>query len=170
MRFSVLQFLNIRAVVCSLFESRPCRILRTKAIILSRVCVWLQAGFGLEMGFIDHIQVVTTSNHNTIAFFNILEITTAHANSFQSAVFTSRSLVTDSNSGDTSTAPTKSSLRRLPYNSDELQGRFTSRLVIQFVLAPSPLRLTTSNFFQLNTCFHSPYVTSSLTRGWVRSL
>jgi hypothetical protein len=25
-------------------------------------------------------------------------------------------------------------------------------------------------FFQLNTCFHSPYVTFSLTRGWVCSL
>jgi hypothetical protein len=38
----------------------------------------------------------------------------------------------------------------------------------QFVLATSPLRLTTSNFFfQLNTCGYSPYVTSSLTRGWV---
>jgi hypothetical protein len=35
----------------------------------------------------------------------------------------------------------------------------------QFVLATSPLRLTTSNFFQLNACFHSPYVTSPLTRG-----
>jgi hypothetical protein len=35
-------------------------------------------------------------------------------------------------------------------------------------LAPSPLRITTSNFiFQLNTCLHSPYVTSSVTRGWV---
>jgi hypothetical protein len=32
-----------------------------------------------------------------------------------------------------------------------------------FVLATSPLRLTTSNFiFQLNTCGYSPYVTSSL--------
>jgi hypothetical protein len=28
-------------------------------------------------------------------------------------------------------------------------------------LAPSPLSLTTSNFFQLNTCFHN------LTRRWV---
>jgi hypothetical protein len=38
----------------------------------------------------------------------------------------------------------------------------------QFVLAPSPLRLTTSNFiFQLNTSSYSPYVISSLTRGWV---
>jgi hypothetical protein len=32
--------------------------------------------------------------------------------------------------------------------------RFTTN---QFVLATSPLRLTTSNFFQLNTCSHSPY-------------
>jgi hypothetical protein len=44
-------------------------------------------------------------------------------------------------------------------------GRFTSN---QFVLATSPLRPTTSNFiFQLNTCGYSPYVTSSLTRGWI---
>jgi hypothetical protein len=32
------------------------------------------------------------------------------------------------------------------------------------------LRLTTSIFFQLNTCFHSPYITSSLTRGCVCNL
>jgi hypothetical protein len=39
----------------------------------------------------------------------------------------------------------------------------------QFVLAPSPLRLTARIFFsQLNTCGHSPYIiTSSLTRGCV---
>jgi hypothetical protein len=38
----------------------------------------------------------------------------------------------------------------------------------QFVLATSPLKPTTSNFiFQLNTYGYSPYVTSSLTRGWV---
>jgi hypothetical protein len=44
--------------------------------------------------------------------------------------------------------------------------RFTAN---HFVSAINPLRLTTSNFiFQLNTCFHSPYVTSSLTRGWAR--
>jgi hypothetical protein len=33
-------------------------------------------------------------------------------------------------------------------------------------LAPSPLRLTTRDFFQLNPCGHSPYVTP-LTRRWV---
>jgi hypothetical protein len=43
----------------------------------------------------------------------------------------------------------------------------------QFVLAPSPSRITTRIFFQLNPCGHSPNVTSSLTRGcvcllWIR--
>jgi hypothetical protein len=43
--------------------------------------------------------------------------------------------------------------------------------VNQFVLATSPLRLTTSNFiFQLITCGYSSYVTSSLMRGCVCSL
>jgi hypothetical protein len=37
----------------------------------------------------------------------------------------------------------------------------------QFFLAASPMRLTTSTYFQLNTCDYSPYVTSFLTRGWV---
>jgi hypothetical protein len=41
--------------------------------------------------------------------------------------------------------------------------RFTAN---QFVLAPNPLRLTARVFFRLNTCGHSPYVTSSLMRGW----
>jgi hypothetical protein len=47
--------------------------------------------------------------------------------------------------------------------------RVTLRLAVyrQSVLAPSPLRLTTSILFQLNTCGYSPYVTSSLTRWWV---
>jgi hypothetical protein len=56
-------------------------------------------GFGLEIRFICHLQVVTTSNYNTIANFLTLQITTAHANSFQSAV-TSRFLVTDISNGD----------------------------------------------------------------------
>jgi hypothetical protein len=37
----------------------------------------------------------------------------------------------------------------------------------QFVLASSPLRSTSRDFFQLNPCGNSPYVTSSLTRRWV---
>jgi hypothetical protein len=43
--------------------------------------------------------------------------------------------------------------------------RFTAS---HFILATSPLRLTTSSFiFQLITCGYSPYVTSSITIGWV---
>jgi hypothetical protein len=42
--------------------------------------------------------------------------------------------------------------------------RFTA---IQFVLATSPLRLTTSIFTQLKICGYSRYVTSCLTRAWV---
>jgi hypothetical protein len=34
-------------------------------------------------------------------------------------------------------------------------------------LGDKPLETHDQHFFQLNTCFHSPYVTSSLTRGWV---
>jgi hypothetical protein len=38
----------------------------------------------------------------------------------------------------------------------------------QFVLATSPLRPTTRIFiFQLNICGYSPYITTSLRRGWV---
>jgi hypothetical protein len=52
----------------------------------------------------------------------------------------------------------------------DFRVRVTLRLAIyhQSVrLGANPLRLTTSNFiFQLNLCGHSPYVTSSLTRGW----
>jgi hypothetical protein len=70
--------------------------------------------FGLEVGFFDHLQVVTTNNYNTIANFHTLQITAAHAKSFQCA-FTSRFPVTDLNNGDSSTVPTKSSLHRLPY-------------------------------------------------------
>jgi hypothetical protein len=49
--------------------------------------------------------------------------------------------------------------------------RVTLRLVVyrQSVrLGDNPLRLTTSNsFYQMNICGHSPYVTFSLTIGWV---
>jgi hypothetical protein len=42
--------------------------------------------------------------------------------------------------------------------------RFTAN---QIVLAPTPWDSRPETFFQLNTCSYSPYVTSSLTRGWV---
>jgi hypothetical protein len=42
--------------------------------------------FGLEIGFTHYLQVITMSNCNTIVNFDTLQITTAHAKSFQSAV------------------------------------------------------------------------------------
>jgi hypothetical protein len=50
------------------------------------------------------------------------------------------------------------------------QVRVTLRLTVyrqSFHLGDNPLRLTTSIVFKLNTCGHSPYITSSMTRRWV---
>jgi hypothetical protein len=58
-------------------------------------------GFGLVIGFIDHIQIVVTSNYNAIANLHTLQIITAHAKPSQSAS-TSRFPVTDLNNGDSS--------------------------------------------------------------------
>jgi hypothetical protein len=68
------------------------------------------------------------------------------------------------------TAQAKDPLPKMPAESEsESELRYDWRFTAhQFVLATSPLRLTTSNFiFKLNTCSCSPYLTSSLTRGWV---
>jgi hypothetical protein len=52
-------------------------------------------GFGLDIGFIDHLHVVTTNNYNSIADFHTLQITRAHTKSFSArSVFTSSCLVT----------------------------------------------------------------------------
>jgi hypothetical protein len=46
--------------------------------------------------------------------------------------------------------------------------RVRVRVRVTLRLAPSPMRLTTRDFFfQLKPYGHSPYVTPSLTRGWV---
>jgi hypothetical protein len=71
--------------------------------------------FGLKIGFIDHLQAATTNNYNTIANFHTLQITTAHAMSFQFD-FASSFRVTDLNSWDSSTAPTNSSVHKILYN------------------------------------------------------
>jgi hypothetical protein len=58
-------------------------------------------------------RLVATLNHSAVADFQTLK-SLQHTLSFQSVVFTSRSLVTACNSGDFSTAPTKSSIHRFP--------------------------------------------------------
>jgi hypothetical protein len=76
-------------------------------------------GFGLKFVFIDHFntQLVNILNYSAVAGFHTLQITTAHAKFFQSAaVSTSRSLVTASNTGDSSTAPIESSFHRFLHN------------------------------------------------------
>jgi hypothetical protein len=95
--------------------------------------------------------------------------------------FTSRCLVAAFNGGrslssgfpnSSATATGFSVLTNATLNwiNQPLSDTVTLRLLVlrQSVLAPNPLRLTASMFFfQLDTCGHSPYVTSSLTRGWV---
>jgi hypothetical protein len=62
------------------------------------------------IGFIDHLQVATTNNYNTIADFHTLQISTAHAKSSQACtVFIRRFLVT-SPSNDYSSSVLKPSL------------------------------------------------------------
>jgi hypothetical protein len=46
-------------------------------------------GFGLVVGFIEHLQILTTSNYSAIAISHTLQFTTARTKSPQSAVFTS---------------------------------------------------------------------------------
>jgi hypothetical protein len=63
--------------------------------------------------FIDHLQVITTSNYdyNTVAGFHTLQMTTAHTKPFPAcSVFTRRFLATASNSGYSSASVLKSTL------------------------------------------------------------
>jgi hypothetical protein len=76
----------------------------TRHDIVTCICDYRRA-FGLEIGFIDHFttRLVTTSNYSSSADLHTLQITIAYAKSFPACcVFTSRSLVTASNSGDSS--------------------------------------------------------------------
>jgi hypothetical protein len=52
--------------------------------------------FGLVIGFIEHLQIVTTSNYNAIANSHNLQFTTAHTK-YSQFVFTSHFLVMDPN-------------------------------------------------------------------------
>jgi hypothetical protein len=66
----------------------------------------------------DYLQILTTSNYNTIANLHALQIATAHAKPSQSAS-TSRFSVTDHNNGDTS-ASVLTSLLSGEYLTNEL--------------------------------------------------
>lgn len=66
----------------------------------------------------DHFdtQLVTTLKYSAITDLHTLAITKAHATYSPAFVFISRSLVTASNSGDSSNALIKPFLHSLPYN------------------------------------------------------
>jgi hypothetical protein len=76
-------------------KSRPSSVIRMQFRfifkVLSRIMCETFDGFGLEIGFIDHInsRLVTTLNYNTIADYHILHITTTHTKSYQSSVSSS---------------------------------------------------------------------------------
>jgi hypothetical protein len=44
-------------------------------------------GFGLVIGLIEHLHMVTTNNYSTIANSHAVQLTTAHTTSAQSVVF-----------------------------------------------------------------------------------
>jgi hypothetical protein len=65
----------------------------------------------------------------------------------------------------------KSSLHRLPYRTYSVRVRVRVRVTLRLAVYRQSVRLGDKPFeTQLNTCFHSPYITSSLTRGSVCSL
>jgi hypothetical protein len=51
-------------------------------------CISVQTGFGFVNRFIDHLQVVTTNNYNTIADFHTTNYSTLSLLSLLSLVFT----------------------------------------------------------------------------------
>jgi hypothetical protein len=82
---------------------------------------WLQTVFLLDIGFVDHLytRLGTSSNYSATANLHALQMTTAHAKSLPACcVFTSRSLVTATNSGGSSASALKFSLHSLPYKTD----------------------------------------------------
>jgi hypothetical protein len=80
-----------------------------------------QQGFGLDIGSIDHFttRLGTTRNYSATAKLHNYKITTTLLKPIPACcVFTSRSLVTVSKSGDSSGSALKSSLHSIPYRTD----------------------------------------------------
>jgi hypothetical protein len=124
--------------------------------------------FGLLIGFTERLQIVTTSNYSAIVNSHALQFTTARAKSSQSTV----SSPVDAPLLPGSRPRRLTAILHQPPTVLTTVSRLKTLLQAKFkvTLAPSPLRFTTREFFQINPCRHSPYVTFSLARRWVSFL
>jgi hypothetical protein len=68
-----------------LFISQRLQVHAEKEIILSRVWIWLQTGFGLVIGFTEPLHNVTTTDYSNNANSHTLQCNTASNMYFQSA-------------------------------------------------------------------------------------
>jgi hypothetical protein len=113
----------------------------------------------------------TTSNYRPTANLHNSQVTTAPAKPFPGCcVFTSRSLATASNSGDSSASrtPVPTSPTPVQKSLGQSQSYFTTGGLpqISWSWRQSSWYSRPAFFSQLNTFGNNPYVTSSLTRGW----
>jgi hypothetical protein len=80
------------------------QVWRIAVNILSCARVTVDGVFALVIGFIEHSQIITTSNYSAIANSYTLQFTTACTKPSQPVVFTSLCLVAASNAIDPSTS------------------------------------------------------------------
>jgi hypothetical protein len=119
-------------------------------------------GFGLVNGYIDHLytRLGTTSNYNATAKLHNSQMTTAPFKSFPACcIFTSRFLVTASNSGNSSASRAQVlSERRLPSNCLSFPRKFPYRtnsvasVVFLITLCTDRVENTVSNSTAIIAC------------------
>jgi hypothetical protein len=147
----------------------------------------------MENRFIEHSQVVTTNNCNSLTGLHTLKITVTIAHKIKSSMCACSSLLGNGSYlvnisqlnaqllhcllesfTNESWLLLATPLQDSFVSSTDWISKSKSKLLYdwqftanQFVLASTTLSLSTRDLFQLNPCGNSPYVTSSLARRWV---